>query len=490
MDKPCATNFRQVADGMCGFSIPTDKSSLVLATAFMPTRPPEDGVNVALAIQRGRRGTPKVIRVIAALPKIEESLVAGFGQATAGTPQTGLAIQYESLNQQQRDLIRLLDKERTAHDELADVDRHKDEFLAMLGHELRNPLSDIVNAVQILEQLNCHDSTALEMHAVVKRQSLQMTKLIDDLLDISRISCGKILLQIDRVDLVQLTRNAVADHQHRLTTNQLKLVLGLPSAPIWVLGDATRLSQVVTNLLHNATKFTDPGGTVSVCIDCTETFAALSVRDTGIGMLSTELAAMFEPFRQAESSRVRSQGGLGLGLALSMRLIEKHGGAIAAASEGLGCGSVFSIRLPLDRQVLPEPSRPTIQVAATLASHRILVVDDRRDARLTLTVLLKQMGQQVAEAENGTGALNTARNFHPEIVLCDIGLPDMDGYAVARAMREDSALSGVCLVALTGHGQPDDRIQAFNAGFDRHLTKPISHEQLHALLLKIPATSR
>ena len=251
-----------------------------------------------------------------------------------------------------------------------------------------------------------------------------------------------------------------------------------------------RLSQVVTNLLHNATKFTDPGGTISVCVDCTETFAALSVRDTGIGMLSTEMAAMFEPFRQAESSRVRSQGGLGLGLALSMRLIEKHGGAIAAASEGLGCGSVFSIRLPLDRQVLPEASQPTIQVAATLASHRILIVDDRRDARLTLTVLLKQMGQQVVEAETGATALDIARNFHPEIVLCDIGLPDMDGYAVARAMRADAALHGAFLVALTGYGQADDRTRALKAGFDRHLTKPISHEQLQELLLQIPGISR
>jgi signal transduction histidine kinase len=488
MDKPYATTSQSVADGMCGFSAPTDGTALVLGAALMPKRSPGERVNAALALQRTRRGRPDLVRVAAVLPKSEDTLVAGFGQATAGIPQTGLATRYASVNQQQRELMRLLDNERTVHDELVDVDRRKDEFLAMLGHELRNPLSDIVNAVQILEQLKCRDSTALEMHAVVKRQSLQMKKLIDDLLDISRISCGKILLQIGRVDLVQLTRNAVADHQHRLTMNQLKLVLELPDVPIWVVGDAMRLSQVVTNLLHNATKFTDPGGTISVCINCTETFAALSVRDTGIGMLSTELAAMFEPFRQAESSRVRSQGGLGLGLALSMRLIEKHGGAIAAASEGLGRGSIFSIRLPLDRQVLPESSQSTIQVAATVASHRILIVDDRRDARLTLTVLLKQMSQQVAEAENGAGALDTARTFHPEIVLCDIGLPDMDGYAVARAMRADDALSGACLVALTGYGQPDDRTQALNAGFDRHLTKPICYEQLRDLLLEIPGT--
>lgn len=360
----------------------------------------------------------------------------------------------------------------------------------MLGHELRNPLSGIVSAVQILEQLNFHDSVAMEMHGVIKRQSLHMTKLIDDLLDMSRIASGKILLQMGRLDLVTLTRNAVVDHQHHVDTNQLTLVCELPNAPIWVVGDATRLFQVITNLLHNAAKFTDPGGTIGVCVKRSGTSAALTVRDTGIGMEPTELAAMFEPFRQAESSRVRSKGGLGLGLALSKRLIEKHEGAISAASEGLGCGSVFSIRLPLSREMMPETSQPVPQAATAPTPHRILIVDDRRDARLTLTVLLKRMGQQVARAENGTAALDAARRFHPEIVFCDIGLADMDGYAVARAMRADPALNGASLVALTGYGQAEDRARAFKAGFDRHLTKPISLDHLRDLLLQVSRTGK
>jgi CheY-like chemotaxis protein/nitrogen-specific signal transduction histidine kinase len=391
--------------------------------------------------------------------------------------------------QTEREWQRLFDRERAAHDELSEVDRRKDEFLAMLGHELRNPLSGIVSAVQILEQLSCHDSVAIEMHSVIKRQSLHMTKLIDDLLDISRIACGKILLKMGRLDLVTLTRYAIADHQHHFDSNQLSLVLELPNAPIWVVGDATRLTQVITNLLHNATKFTDPGGTIGVRVNRTGTFAAVSVRDTGIGMEPTELAAMFEPFRQAESSRVRSKDGLGLGLALSKRLIEKHEGAITAASEGLGRGSMFSIRLPLDRKTMPGPLQPATKAAAPPTPHRILIVDDRRDARLTLTVLLKGMGQQVAQADTGAAALDAARSFHPEIVLCDIGLPDMDGYAVARAMRRDPALNGTSLVALTGYGQAEDRDRAFKAGFDRHLTKPISHDQLMNLLLYRPAQS-
>jgi signal transduction histidine kinase/CheY-like chemotaxis protein len=393
------------------------------------------------------------------------------------------------VRENRRKRARLLDRERAAHDELVEVDRRKDEFLAMLGHELRNPLSDIVSAVQVLEQLSCYDAVAADMQGVIQRQSLHMTKLVDDLLDISRISSGKILVQKIRLDLVALARNAITDHQHHFDSNQLTLVCELPPAPIWVVGDATRLFQVITNLLHNAAKFTNPGGRIDVCLNQRETSAALSVRDSGIGIEPTQLAAMFEPFRQAESSRVRSRGGLGLGLALSRRLIEKHGGAITAASEGLGSGSVFCIRLPLDRDVTPEPSKPATPVAARPTSHRILIVDDRRDARLTLTTLLKRLGQQVAQAEDGLAALAAARSFLPEIVLCDIGLPDMDGYAVAKAMRADPALDAVCLVAVTGYGQAEDRDRALKAGFDQHLTKPISADQLEELLLHRHAQS-
>jgi two-component system, sensor histidine kinase len=486
MDTSFPASSQQIIDVVRGFSVPTDKTSLVLAAALIPKRSPGERRDAALLTPRSSRGRAGRARMSETWSNSEEGAITNVCQTMARVPQTTLIPQYVSATEYQRELTQLLDRERTAHDELADVDRRKDEFLAMLGHELRNPLSDIMNAVKILEQLGCHDSTAVEMHAVVRRQSLHMATLIDDLLDISRISCGKILLQMGRIDLVQITRNVVADHQHHLATNQLTLVLDVPSAPIWVRGDATRLSQVVTNLLHNATKFTDPGGTISVCVNCTETFAALSVRDTGIGMLSAELVALFEPFRQGESSRLRSKGGLGLGLALSKRLVEEHGGVIAAASAGLGCGSMFSIRLPLDPQGLPEPSQPAIEVAATPGAHRILIVDDRRDARLTLTVLLRQMGQQVVDAESGAAALDIGRNFHPQIVLCDIGLPDMDGYAVARAMRADTALHGAFLVALTGYGHADDRRRALQAGFDRHLTKPISYEQLQELLLLVP----
>jgi PAS domain S-box-containing protein len=405
----------------------------------------------------------------------------------AGNPAHAVAftLDISAHKETERERERLLDRERATHDELAEVDRRKDEFLAMLGHELRNPLSGIVSAVQILEESSCNDAMAREMHAVIKRQSLHMTTLIDDLLDISRIESGKILLQMGRLDLVALTKNAIADHQHHFDENRLTLVFEPPDEPLWVVGDATRISQVITNLLHNATKFTDPGGIIDVCVTRGEASAAISVRDTGIGMELAELGMMFEPFRQAESSRVRSRGGLGLGLALAKRLVEKHGGTITATSDGLGCGSVFSIELPRDRATISEPAQRAIPAAAALTRRRILIVDDRRDARLTLTVQLTQMGQQVAEAENGTDALSVARSFHPEIVICDIGLPDIDGYAVARAMRADPDLSAVRLVALTGYGQAVDRERALQAGFDRHLTKPVSPEHLKDFLLTV-----
>lgn len=370
----------------------------------------------------------------------------------------------------------------TASNEMAEVDRRKDEFLAMLAHELRNPLSDIVNAVQVLEQRDSQDPVAAQMQDVIRRQAGHMKTLIDELSDISRIASGKILLEMGRLDFVAVARNAIADHQHFFEENKLTLVTALPSVPIWVLGDATRLSQVITNLLHNAAKFTDPGGRIEVCVHRQGTSVEFRVRDTGIGMVPSEMAAMFEPYRQSDTNRVRSKGGLGLGLALSQQLMELHSGVIIGASDGLGRGSMFSISLQLARPMAG--GRPaTTEPAAKLPPHRILIVDDRRDARLVLSVLLKGMGQEVQEAEDGATALNATRSFRPEIVFCDIGLTDMDGYAVASAMRSNPALDGVYLVALTGNGRPEDRDRALEAGFDRHLTKPISRDQLMEVLL-------
>jgi len=394
----------------------------------------------------------------------------------------------EAMTLERNRFARLLERKQEACHELSEAGRHKDEFLATLGHELRNPLSDIISAIQILEQLSFPDAAAREMHDVIKRQSLHMSKLIDDLLDLSRVTCGKIALEMERLDLVSLVNNAIANHKLYVQRSRLTLTPKLPAWPIWVVADATRLTQVVTNVLHNATKFTDPGGRIWVNVDCDAAFAVIEVRDTGIGMEPDEVERIFEPFHQVESAHARNEGGLGLGLALSKQLVEKQGGLITATSEGAGRGCVFCIQLPLSQQpdvcVTSEPIAP---LAVAPAPHRILIVDDRRDARLTLSVLLERLGQHVMQAENGADAVSAAVRFQPHLVLCDIGLPDMDGYAVARAMRSDSRLRGVRLVALTGYGQPEDRDRALQAGFDCHLTKPISNDQLKDLLCQMPA---
>jgi signal transduction histidine kinase/CheY-like chemotaxis protein len=449
MDQPRSTIPQLYRRPRASYPAAAETVSSILTPGVRTTHVRAEAVDVALATSRPTRGDLK--------------------RARAGETR--------------RERKRLLDCERSAHNDLADADRRKDDFLATLAHELRNPLSDIVSAVQVLGQRGIQDSESTEMQHVIERQSLHMARLIDDLLDVSRIASGKLVLHRERLDLVALARDAIADHQHCFDEGQVTLVSALPADPMWVVGDATRLCQVIANLLHNAAKFTDPGGRIDVSVNCRGTSAEISVRDTGIGMEPTEMAAMFEPFRQSGSHRVRSKGGLGIGLALCKRLIEKHGGAMTAVSEGLGCGSAFSFRMPMARQTTPELPPQAPESASSPKSHRILIVDDRRDARLTLTVLLKRMGQQVQEAADGATALDAVRTHHPKIVLCDIGLPDMDGYAVASAIRSDPALNDICLVALTGYGRAEDRERALSVGFDQHLTKPISQDQLMKLLL-------
>jgi two-component system CheB/CheR fusion protein len=242
---------------------------------------------------------------------------------------------------------RLLDTERARHDELTEVNRHKNEFLALLGHELRNPLSAIASALQLLEQRRCDDSLTREMHSIIKRQSLHMCNLIAGLRDTSQIASGTISLDMRQVDLAQLVANAIADHRHAIDENHLLLVRELPGSPLWVTGDATRLLQVISNLLHNATKFTNRGGTITVMLVRRPSSAVLRVSDTGIGIDSSEMPAMFEPSRRPVSQRVRSKGGLGLGLPLVKRLVELHGGTITVTSDGLERGAEFSLCLPL-----------------------------------------------------------------------------------------------------------------------------------------------
>jgi CheY-like chemotaxis protein/two-component sensor histidine kinase len=305
-----------------------------------------------------------------------------------------------------------------------------------------------------------------------------MSRLIDDLLDVSRIARGKVALQRERCDLARLVRDTADDYRGPLEADHLTLDVRVPDDPVWVSGDRTRLSQVVGNVLSNARKFTDAGGRVAVEVSSAAGAAVVTVRDTGIGMDADTLRHIFEPFSQADRSLDRSRGGLGLGLALVNGLVGLHGGEVRATSDGLGRGSAFTIRLPRDAAAFPSdtlkplPDRP-------LAAWRVQVVEDNSDAAEALELLLTMMGHQVRVARTGTAGAAAAKVFLPHLVLCDIGLPgEMDGFAVARALRADPATAGTYLVALTGYGQPEDRVKALEAGFDVHLTKPVDGASL------------
>jgi PAS domain S-box-containing protein len=374
---------------------------------------------------------------------------------------------------------------------LREADRRKDEFLAVLAHELRNPLAPIRNAVHMLKLTGSADPDAGRVREMIERQVAHLARLVDDLLDVSRISRGKVLLRREPLDLAAVVRAAVEDHRLLLEATGLTVEADLPARPLGVEGDRTRLAQVVGNLLQNANKFTDPGGRVTVRLAAEPGGAAavLTVRDTGIGLGPDVLARLFEPFSQADRSLDRSRGGLGLGLALVKGLVELHGGSVAASSPGPGAGSEFTVRLPLaghgprsdaaGRDAEPETRDPK--------SLRVLIVEDNRDAAESLRLLLELGGHRVRVGHAGPAGLEAAREFRPDVVLCDIGLPGgMDGYAVARAFRADPGQAGTALVALSGYGREEDRRRACEAGFDHHLTKPVDPEVLDRLLATLP----
>jgi PAS domain S-box-containing protein len=372
-------------------------------------------------------------------------------------------------------------------EQLAEADRRKDEFLALLAHELRNPLAPIRNATQLLQRLGEPHPGVGPLREIIERQVTHLARLVDDLLDVSRISSAKVLLRKERLDLAALVRAVTADHRPLLLGGGLRLAVEVPDRPLWVDGDPTRLAQVVGNLLHNAGKFTDPGGLVTVRLAPGPDGgrATLTVCDTGIGLEADILGRLFEPFSQADRSLARSQGGLGLGLALVKGLVELHGGGVEAASAGPGRGAEFTVCLPL----APGPAEQKRPPGGPgpKATLRILVVEDNRDTAATLRLLLEMEGHEVAVAHNGTAGVAAARGLWPDVVLCDIGLPGgMDGYGVARALRADPEQAVATLIALTGYGQEEDRRQARQAGFDRHLTKPVDPVVLMQLLATLP----
>jgi signal transduction histidine kinase len=385
-------------------------------------------------------------------------------------------------------LLRLYDRERENRQlvaQLRNADRQKDDFLAALAHELRNPLGVVSNAFDILPETQTPEPVSQELRDIIGRQIGVMSRLVDDLLDVSRIARGQIGLAREPCDFAAIARQTVDDYRAILESNGLELTLDVPSHSVWVVGDCTRLAQSISNLLQNAGKFTSAGDTVTVKLvdNPDEHCVVLSVRDTGIGMESDFLARIFEPFSQFDPGAGR-KGGLGIGLSLVKGLIELHGGEVHARSEGPGHGSEITIRLPTQKFAdSRDPARKsTIVDADALACYRILVIDDNSLAARTLQIFLADKGHQVELAVTGPQGLEKARQFLPQVVLCDIGLPGLDGYSVARQLRQELGSNKMFLIAVSGYGQEEDQERAKSAGFDAYLVKPISLKDLERLL--------
>jgi signal transduction histidine kinase/ActR/RegA family two-component response regulator len=430
-------------------------------------------------------GDVLIVRRVRKLMSTAEQIASGALGARTGIPYGREEL--GSLARALDDMALALQKKEAAHQraelELRAADQRKDEFLAMLAHELRNPLAPISTGAQLLKRVHSDNAEIAQTCAIIVRQVDHMTSLVDDLLDVSRVTRGLVALSMASVDLTRVVEDAVEQIRPLIATRRHRLALHLPAAPAMVEGDHKRLVQVVANLLNNSTKYTPEGGNISLSLDLIDGMYELAVADDGIGMEAQLVERVFELFAQAERTADRSQGGLGLGLALVKSLVELHGGTVSAYSGGLGQGSMFSVRLPrlaaaFDAGAASGPS-PALARGGAL---RLLVVDDNVDAVHTLQLLLGAAGHEVQVAYCATHALEVARVFSPHACLLDIGLPDFDGNQLARHLRAMPQAAGAVLIAMTGYGRLQDREAAMAAGFDHYLVKPVNTEQLAALL--------
>src|SRR5215475_5755134 len=379
-----------------------------------------------------------------------------------------------------------------AEESLREADRRKDEFLAMLAHELRNPLAPILNAISILNRHDLSDKQFEWSKGVIERQVEHLTRLVDDLLDVSRITQGKIILRKENIDLMKMVRRALETSRPLIDARKHKLTVSLPSENVRLRGDIIRLAQVVSNLLNNAAKYTDEGGAIWLTAEHVGDEVILRVKDNGMGIPAEELPHVFDLFIQAGRSLDRALGGLGIGLTLARSIVELHGGQIEALSEGPGRGSEFVIHLPLleiqpflgDALRKVHDSFKGVEAAASALSicRRILVVDDNADSAESLALALTLEGYDAKLAYDGPGAVELALVFQPQVALLDIGLPGMNGYELARQLRQRPGGREMALIALTGYGQAEDRRKSREAGFDHHLTKPVNYELLVSLI--------
>ena len=386
----------------------------------------------------------------------------------------------EALEETNRSLSREMEERRGAEDALRAADRRKDEFLATLAHELRNPLAPLRNALAILKLAGNDPDKSQQAREMMERQLSQMVRLVDDLLDVSRITTGKLSLRKELVELGGIVRSAVDTARPFIDARHHVLEVTLPPRPVMLAADPTRLAQVFSNLLNNAAKFTPLHGRIGLAVERDGGDVVVKVTDNGIGIDVDQLPTVFEMFAQVDQSLERTQAGLGVGLTLARRLTELHGGSLAASSGGPGKGSTFTVRLPLADTTAAAEHRPIHDASnGATAGHRVLVVDDNQDFANSLALILRTMDNDVRVAHDGVTALELARQFHPDIGFLDIGLPRLNGYDLARRLRDDDGTAAMTLVAITGWGQEKDRRKAFECGFDHHLVKPV--ETAHVL---------
>jgi signal transduction histidine kinase/ActR/RegA family two-component response regulator len=379
--------------------------------------------------------------------------------------------------------IRRLDRERLQTSQ--ETNRRKDEFIATLAHELRNSLAPIVNAINLLQlTLEEVEPTVHETVDILNRQTKHVTCLVDDLFDLSRIAQGRFELRKTQLDLSTVLEQAIQTSGHLFESRGHRLHIELPTGPLYVQADPARLIQVIVNLLNNAAKYTEPGGQTWLTAEQIDDEAVIKVRDTGVGIPPEMLARVFDMFVQIDESSHYAQGGLGIGLTLVQRLTELHGGTVTCHSDGLGEGSEFVIRLKVSKELAESELPSSPQETVVGVSCRLLIIEDQADARRSLATLLERLGHLVEVAENGTIGIERSLFFRPQVALIDIGLPDLNGYEVAKQLRA-SFQDRIFLVALTGYGQEDDLRAALDAGFDAHLVKPADIGELTRLLSRV-----
>ena len=404
--------------------------------------------------------------------------------------EAGEPLRWIGINMDVTERKRMEESLRRQTEALREADRRKNEFLSILAHELRNPLAPISNAIQILTLRGDDPALVAQTKEVMDRQVHQMTRMVDELLEVSRISRGKISLHTAPLDLAEVVATAVETSRPLVEAHHHTLTVTLPERPARVEADGARLAQVLSNLLNNAAKYTEDGGRIDLIVEQARGEVVIRVRDNGIGIAPERLPSVFDMFEQIDGASDRSHGGLGIGLTLARRLVEMHGGKIEAHSAGLGKGSEFVTRLAALAEPAMEPApEPAVvpPMPSSNGSRRVLVVDDNVDSAESLAVLLRLYGHDVRLAHDGEAALEEARSFRPDVMFLDISLPKMDGYEVARRLRLDPAMGGLTLVAMTGYGQEEERRRTREAGFHSHLVKPVDFDMLQELLSSLPA---